>query len=262
MAAAVFTGCGDAEHPATSARVVSTAAARTSQADTARFSEKITGTLNGQSLGEGSMSGVVDSRRRNASFAYDLSPIAKAGRADPNAFKGRLVYLGENAFLSIPAINSRLPAGRRWIEVTRRQLEAWAPGTGNLSGAGMLDATKPVDHLRAAIGDTDQLGTEIVNGAATRHYRTHLDYRLYVPLVRRADRPAFRRVVAKVGRTFGGTRYPIEVWIGSDGTVRRTMGVVEGRGLHLEYTLDLTAIGRPVRIKQPPQTYVLDARKP
>jgi hypothetical protein len=39
-------------------------------------------------------------------------------------------------------------------------------------------------------------------------------------------------------------------------------GVIEGRGLKLEYTPDLTAIGKPVRLGPPPAARVLDARKP
>jgi hypothetical protein len=258
----VFAGCGDSNHPITSARVVSTAAAKTTQASTARVSEEITGTLNGESLGDGSLSGVVDSRHRNASIVLDLSPLAKADGTNPDSLKGRLVYLGQNAFLSSPALGSRLPAGRHWIEVTRRQLEGSGGPSGNLSGIGTLDATKPVDHLRAAVGDTERLGAEDVNGADTTHYRTHVDYRLYVPLIERSSRAALEKMVTKLDGTLGETRFPVEVWIARDGTIRRTKGLIEGRGLKLEYTLDLRAIGKPLRIAQPPATRVLDGRKP
>jgi hypothetical protein len=54
----------------------------------------------------------------------------------------------------------------------------------------------------------------------------------------------------------------VEAWIARDGTVRRVKGVIEGRGLKLEYTLDLTAIGKPVRLDPPPAARVLDAREP
>ena len=40
------------------------------------------------------------------------------------------------------------------------------------------------------------------------------------------------------------------------------MSVIEGRGLKLEYTLELTAIGKPVRLAPPPPTRVLDVREP
>ena len=253
----VLAGCGDSNHPTVSARVVSTAAARTTHASTARVDEKIGGTLSDRSLGEGSLSGVVDSRRGSASVAFDLAPLAKAQGTDPRSVTGRLVVAGESAFITGPAIAAKLPAGRRWVRVTVRQ----ASGSG-VSGLGNLDATRPVDHLRAAVGKTEVLGSETVDGVATKHYRTSVDYRLYLPLVPRDRRASLRKGLALLERMLGRTRFPVEVWIAHDGTIRRTKGLIEGRGLKLEYTLDLTAIGTPVRIAQPSPTSVLDGRKP
>ena len=259
LLAVVVAGCGDPKHPKTPARVVSTAAAKTTRASTARLSEKLTGTLNGDSLGDGAVTALVDSRRRQAAAAFDLTPLAKAARADPRSLKGRVVYLGQNVFLTDGAITAQLPRGRRWIEVTRRQA---GQTSSRLAAVGLFDATKPVDHLRAAIGDTERLGAETVAGTRTEHYRTQVDYRLYVPLVPRDQRAATASAVAKLEKAFGETRFPVEVWIAPDGTVRRAEGVIEGNGLKLEYTLDLTAIGRPVTINQPPALRVLDGRKP
>ena len=258
----LLAGCGDSNHPTVSARVVSAAAAKTTRAGTARIAERITGTLHGESLGEGSAAGIVDSRHRNAALTFDLSPLAKADGSDPDSLKGELVYLGPNAFLSSRAIEARLPGGRRWIEVTRRQREGSGGASGNLSSIGTLDATKPVDHLRAAVGDTERLGPEDAAGTPTTHYRTHVDYRLYVPLVPRNRRASAERMVAKLEDTLGDTRFPVDVWIARDGTIRRTDGVIEGRGVKLEYTLYLSEVGTPAPIARPPARRVLDGRKP
>lgn len=261
--ALLLAGCGAANHPTTSARVVSTAAANTTMASTARVSEKLTGSVNGESLGEGSLSGVVDSAHHRASIAYDLAFLAKASAGmRPGALVGRVVHDGDNAFVSSPAITRKLPPGRRWIEITSAQGDSSGSLAGGTSGVGTLDETKPVDHLRAVAGKTEELGREAVNGEATRHYRTQLDYRLYVPLVARRQRAGLRKAVAKLDTTLGSTRFPAEVWIAADGTIRRAKGVIEGRGLKLEYTLELTAIGKPVRLDPPPAARVLDARKP
>jgi hypothetical protein len=168
------------------------------------------------------------------------------------------VFEGPNAFVTGPAIVSRLPAARRWVEVTVDQASA----SGTAGGLGTLDATKPVDHLRAAVGETEVLGTEAVNGVSAKHYRTHVDYRLYLSLVARNRRAALEKALAKLEGTLSDTRVPVEVWIAPDGTIRRTKGTIEGRGVKLEYTLDLSAIGERVRIAQPPAIRVLDGRKP
>jgi hypothetical protein len=259
LVTAAFAGCGDPQHPTTPARVVSTAAAKTTHAGTVRLADKLTGTLNGNSLGEGAVTALADARRQRAAVAFDLTPLAKAAGARPRSLRGMVVYLGPDAFLTDGAITSRLPSGRRWIEVTRGQAEQ---ASGRLAAVGLIDVTKPVDHLRAAIGTTERVGTDTVNGARTTHYRTQVDYRLYVPLVPRNRRAAVARAVSRIESSYGATRFPVDVWIGPDGTIRRAEGAIEGRGLKLEYTLDLTAIGRPVQIIQPPRIRVLDARKP
>lgn len=252
-------GCGDSNHPTVSARVVSAAAAKTTQAGTARVSEQITGSVNGKSLGDGSLRGAVDGSHHRADVTFDLTFLAKAsGGTNPGSLEGRVVYDGDNAFVTGPAITSRLPAGRRWVRVTVDQ----ASDPGGLAGLGTLDATRPVDHLRAVVGKTEVLGTETVNGAATKHYRSSVDYRLYLPLVARGRRAAIQKALTKLESTLNTTRLPVEVWIASDGTIRRTKGIIEGQGVKLEYTLDLSAIGKPLRIAQPPATRVLDGRKP
>jgi hypothetical protein len=239
--------------------VVSTAAAKTTHAGTVRLTDKLGGTLNGNSLGEGAVTALADARRRSAAVAFDLTPLAKAAGARPRSLRGRVVYLGPDAFLTDGTITSRLPRGRRWIEVTRGQAEQ---ASGRLAAVGLIDVTKPVDHLRAAIGTTERVGTETVNGARSTHYRTQIDYRLYVPLVPMGRRAAVARAVSKIESSYGTTRFPVDVWIAADGTIRRAKGALQGRGLKLDYTIELTAIGRPVQIPQPARVRVLDARKP
>lgn len=252
-------GCGDSKHPTVSARVVSTAAAKTTHAGTVRLADELTGTLNGNSLGEGAVTALADAPHRSAAVAFDLTPLAKAAGARPRSLRGRVTYIGPNAFLTDGTITSRLPPGRRWVEVTRAQADQ---ASGRLAAVGLIDVTKPVDHLRAAIGTTERIGKDTVNGAATTHYRTQVDYRLYVPLVARDRRATVARDVSHIQSSYGATRFPVDVWIAADGTVRRVQGAIEGRGLKLEYTIELTAIGRPVQIPQPARIRVLDGRKP
>jgi hypothetical protein len=255
----LLAGCGDSSHPTVSARVVSAAAAKTTRASTARFSEKVTGSVNGRSLGEGSSDGAVDGARRRGDIRYDLGFLAKSsGNADPDSLKGRIIVDGDNAFATGPAILAKLPAGRSWVEVTIDQVS----DSGSLADIGAVDPVKPVDQLRAVVGDAELLGTETVNGVPAKHYRTEIDYRLYISLVPRKRRAALAKGLAKINRILSGTRFPVEAWIASDGTIRREKGILEGHGLRIETTLDLTAIGKPVRITQPARIHVLDARKP
>jgi hypothetical protein len=249
-------GCGDSTHPTVSARVVAAAAAKTTRAGTALVFEGTKVSVHGVFLGLGVVNDSVDSRRGNAYIVFNLSPLERLDGSDPDSVSGRLVYVGDNAFLSTPAVWRRLPGRKRWLEVKRRRIDT----SSKLYAAGMLDPTTPVDHVRAAVGAAEELGTHNSRGVVLKHYRVEVDYRLYVSLAKRSRRAALQKLVDKLGRTFGKTRFPVEVWIGPDGTIRRTKGTIEEHGGKLEYTLDLTGIGTPRRIIRPPANLVHDGR--
>jgi hypothetical protein len=262
-AATLAGGCGGSGNPTTSGSVIADAAEKTSNLSTARISETVKGSLNGRSLGEGSGHGVVDGRRRHGTLTYDLSFLANASPGvSGDALKGKIVFFGEREFLTSSVIAKKLPVGKRWLLVTEEQLDKAGGPTGGLSGAGTLDATRPVDHLRAVSGDAEELRDESIDGRPTKHLRAELDYRDYVALLPARERPPLEKGVDKLDATLGSTTFPVEAWIAEDGTIVRTKGTIDGHGLHLEYTLDLTDIGDPVSIRPPASALVLDRREP
>lgn len=215
--------------------MVAAAAAKTSAASTARISETVTGSLNGSARGGGSLLGVVDGRRQRGAITFDFSFLAKAaGSVDPDALKGRMVFYGPIAFLTSPVLTGKLSGGKRWIEVTSSRLR-------NSSGV-------------SGVGET-------IGGTLTKRYRTEVDYRRYLALVPASDRQGLRRAVDLVEQRLGSSKAPVEAWIAADGTIRRAKGTAEGKGVHLEYTIDLTAVGKPVNVSPPPPSAVFDGRK-
>ncbi|MEA2613844.1 MAG: hypothetical protein QOI52_1803, partial [Chloroflexota bacterium] len=180
---------------------------------------------------------------------------------DPNDLQGDVVYYGEDVFIVTPSISDKLPKGKRWIEINRDQALQAGGGSG-LAGLGSLDPTLPVDHLRAAQGQAELLGTDQVRGAAATHYRVELDYRRYVPLLPPRDQAGFKKTLDKLDAAVGTTKLPIEVWIAPDGTIRRVKGEISSKDSKLTYTIDLSAAGKAQRVRPPPRADVLDARKP
>jgi hypothetical protein len=261
-AAVLLAGCGGSSNPTTSASVIADAARKTSDLSTARITETVGGSVNGRSLGEGSGHGVVDGRHRHGAMTFDLSFLAKASPGlSPDSLKGKAVFFGDISFVTSPVIAKKLPVGKRWVLLTQEQIDESGGPTGNLSGVGTLDPTRPVDHLRAVTGDAEELGGEPIHGIPTKHLRAQLDYRRYVALLPASDRPPLQKAVDKLEQTLGSTKFPIEAWIADDSTIVRMKGTIDGHGLHLEYTLDLTDIGEPVRIRRPAAASVVDGRK-
>jgi hypothetical protein len=255
-------GCGGgSDAPKTSAKVIADAAAKTTDASTARFSQTISAEFKGRDLGDGSLAGAVDGNQRRATMSFDMSFFQRLDKeAPPGTYTGKGIFYGDFAYFSSRAIDAELPAGKRWVLLTNKQIEEDPGPGGSLAGVGTLDPTQPVDHFRALSGDAEELGSERIDGAMTTHYRADLDYRDYLPLTAPSERPGLTKAVEKLETLLGSSEFPIEAWVAEDGTIRRAKGVIDGRGLHMEYTLDLSAIGEPAPIRKPPRRTVVDGR--
>jgi hypothetical protein len=259
VAALLSGGCGSGSGArSVDAGVVARAAAKTTAAP-ARMHERITGSYKGRYLGEGSMSGRVDAPKGLGDIEYDLGFLTNLNpKLSKAELKGRLILVGDSVFYSSPLLDQLLPHGKRWGGGSYAELAADSGPSAGLAGVGGLDPRRPVDVARAAGGDVEDLGSAVIAGAPTHHYRVKIDYRRYLPLAPSVVRAGLKKAVDKIGATFSTTTFPIEVWIGADGTIRRYKGELNGRGLEAEYTIDITETGRPVRIRRPPRSEVLD----
>ena len=254
-AAVALAGCAD--HPTTSARVIADAAAKTTAAGPLHVRQTITGSADGRSLGEGTITGIFDASRRRAKMTYDLSLLAKASKDVPADFlKGAAVFDGELAYVRLAGLEPLLDPPKRWLKLTRAQIEA--EGGPSTAGIGSLDPVRPVDHLRAARGDAEELGPETIGGTRTMHYRAKIDFRDYVPLAPPSYRPGLARAVEKLDSSFGTTKFPVNVWIAEDGTIRRFSILIRTFRLRLKAVLDVTAIGGRSTIRVPPPRTVVD----
>jgi hypothetical protein len=248
-------GCGG--NPTTSARVIADASAKTTAAGPLHVTQTVTGSVDGRSLGEGTMEGTFDAPRRRATMTYDFALLAKTSKDVPADFlKGVAVFDGELAYVRIAGLEPLLDPPKRWLKVTRAQIEA--EGGPSSAGVGTLDPLRPVDHLRAATGDAEDLGIETIGGTRTRHYRAKVDFRNYVPLAPPSYRPGLARAVEKLDASFGTTKYPVNVWIAEDGTIRRFGIEIRTFRVRLEAVLDVTSIGGRSTFRVPPPRTVVD----
>jgi len=240
---------------------VAQAAAKTTAESRVRVSMIVAGSANGESIGDGSRTGVLDGLHNRGRVKFDFAFLAVPGSPlDPNDLRGEIVYYGDVVFIRTPHVADKLPDGKRWVELTRDQALGSGAGSG-LAGLASLDPTKPVDHLRAAHGDAELLGTGRVGGMSAKRYRVTLDYRRYVPLLPPRDQVGFRKTLDKLEQLVGTSKLPIEVWIASDGTIRRIKGELNAGGSKLTYSMDLSAVGKAQRVHSPPAASVVDARK-
>ena len=262
LALALLAGCGGSDPPKKTSRVVIAAATKTTALGTARMNETVTASQNGKSLGDGYLKGVVDGKGHRGAIDFDLAFLEKYAGGEGGSLKGGMVFDRDVIFVTSPKITSELSAsGRHWVELTAAQVDKSGGFGGGFIGLGQLDPTTPVDLFRASTGEVQDLGSETVNGVATKHYGTEIDYRLYLRLLPPARRAGFERSLARVETGLGTTRFPAEAWVAQDGTITRARGRLERQGVKIEYTIDLTSVGKKLPVRRPRRSDVFDGRK-
>ncbi len=158
-------------------------------------------------------------------------------------------------YMRSSALQAQLPGGKSWL---RLDLTKASQQLG-VDFAGLLDSSKSLDPLERGVVSTRRIGRETVAGKPTTHYRAVVD-------VQRAAKalPAYAKQIAAVERATGVQlgRTTQEVWVGTDGRVRRlrssTPTVVQGVRATSTQTLTYRAYDVPVSITAPPRSQVFD----
>lgn len=156
-------------------------------------------------------------------------------------------------YMRSPTFRAQLPAGKTWVRFDIQKATA-SLGLDFASLIGQSETLAPLEH---GLVSTRRLGTERVAGKQTTRYRAVVDLRQAALAV-----PAYAKQLAKVERTTGARlgRITQEVWVGSDGRIRRlrstTPLVAQGARGSTVQTLTFLAYDVPVSISAPPKSRV------
>jgi hypothetical protein len=158
-------------------------------------------------------------------------------------------------YMRSSALEAQLPGGKSWL---RFDLAKAAQQLG-VDFTGLLDSSKSLDPLERGVVSTRRIGRETVAGKPTTHYRAVVDVHRAASAL-----PAYAKQIAAVERATGVKlgRTTQEVWVGTDGRVRRlrssTPTVVQGVRATSTQTLTYRAYDVPVSITPPPRSKVFD----
>lgn len=159
------------------------------------------------------------------------------------------------AYLRMPLASAFVPNGKSWIELDLGKA-AKAHGV-DLSQLGQLTQADPSQTLGLLkhVGSSQVLGRERVNGAETTHYRVTIDgQKLVDAQPTDTAKQAVRQALAQAGID----SFPVDVWIGDDGLLRRLqLDLPQAGGTKL--TEDLTGFGQDVTVDLPPAAEVFVA---
>jgi len=175
-----------------------------------------------------------------------------------------VVQDGTVGYGRFPAVSKQLPAGTSWIRVDGKGVEVDGLQLNQLEQSARTDPRELLDVLRAAAGEVETVGTEVLHGAETTHYRATVDpaeYEKLVPRTGSGESPALAQEL--VSQADAGP--PVDVWLDGDGLVRTLSlsvsatkpGTATAGSASLSF--ELWDYGEDVAIDVPPADEVVDA---
>jgi hypothetical protein len=229
-------------------------AASSTNDDSFRFAFRAAGAATGDLRG----AGAYDAEAERLQIGFDLpSPTGGSMRMDvvTDTSDGAVVYA------RFPLLAPMLPDGKTWLRLDVGKL---AKGHGvDLTQLLQANQGSPAPVLDALIKSKTsvKLGRETVGGVGTTHYRASVDAKEYaLANVRGEAREQLERVLgaAKV------VTFPVDVWVGDDGLVRRLRLTVpdvtpnQTGGGSVTFTEELSGYGEPVDVALPDDADVFD----
>jgi hypothetical protein len=240
---------------------VASAASKTAGVQTVRFHMDLSETIGPLGPFKFTAHGASDNATHSADMTMDLSSIASltgSQAGSPDQWNAHVVLDGGGAspllYMQLPALDKYLN-GKTWVKA---DLGALAQERGiDLSqlfqAAGNEDPTKALQMLQS-VGNVSKVGTATIDGVDTTEYSGTID----VQKAAAALGPGYEKLLSgsKV------TSIPVDVWIGSDGLVRRLHENlsydVNGTQATTDLTMNLTDFGAPVTVTTPPADQVID----
>ncbi len=267
--AALTAGCGQgavkSSSPATpkpsqNQGLIAASAAATTDAGTARaaYTMKMTGLAGASGGVTATGTGAVDFATRSSALRMHMT-VPQAGMTID--MSERLV--GTTIYMHSPLLSGA--TGKPWIKV---DLEKFGKAAGLDIGAAMStggsDPTQMLAYLNAASDSIDTVGTEDVRGTETTHYHVVVDLLKIADTVPAGKRAAVRRTFRHEVELVGTRTLPIDVWIDSQGLVRREhmdfsmQPPTATAPVEMEMTIDYFDFGAPVHVVPPPAGQVTD----
>lgn len=159
-------------------------------------------------------------------------------------------------YMRSPVLQGQLPKGKTWMRIDLQT----AGGSVGIDLGSLIGQEGTLAPLAHGLVSTKRLGTARIAGKASTHYRAVVDLRKAALAL-----PAYAKQLAMIERATGIRlgRVTQDVWIGSDGRIRRlrttTPTVSNGaRGKSVQ-TLTFLAYNVPVSISAPARATVFDA---
>lgn len=163
------------------------------------------------------------------------------------------VIIGDTIYLRSPLISQRLPGGKQWVKLDIRK----AAKAANIDLGSVLSANPTPGGALAYLQGSSaikKLGSATVGGVPTTHYRVVVDLQQAADKASGSDKDALEQAI----KSAGTTTLPVEVWVDSQGYVRKLEYQSQASGQSADLTMELHDFGSRVPITAPATNEVVD----
>ena len=250
LLALVASGCGSGG--ALALDPVASAATKTQQAGSYAFDFDLGMQVAGKQLSF-TGSGKIDDAANTMQMTMDFGNLlpASAGQKDTSA---DLLLVNGVAYMKLPFLAAKLPAGKSWMRVDVSALAT----SGGLGSFDQADPQQYVQELLAS-SKTQKVGTDTIDGQQVTHYTTTVDPSSKLSGIPADQQAKVRKALAKLGMQ----SVPLDVWVDDQGLLRRmTMSLDLGKAMQggaMTLTMNLHDFGTAVDVTAPPADQVFDA---
>jgi hypothetical protein len=213
--------------------------------------------------------GYFNSSRLEGKFNFQASGLPASATAQLPAgglhvealFKFPAIYVGSSVFAA-PALQGKLH-GARWIKLDLgRFSQALGVNLLQLSGAQSSPA-QFLRYLKAVGGTPERVGSALVRGVQTAHYRATIDLHKLPDVLPPALASRLRAQIGKLIAQTGTSKIPIDVWVDGQHLLRRlafelSLSASEQRA-QMKLSLELFDYGPTPPVLPPPASEVFDA---
>ncbi|MBV8160798.1 MAG: hypothetical protein JO265_07735 [Acidimicrobiia bacterium] len=262
------TACGGAATPA-AVLLLRDSAKRTTDAGTSRMEivvERPPGVPGAPAAPPGAVpaaapitiTGEADYRAHRGDMLIDLSQFGLPGPPIDAVFDNATLYE------KLPQVlGSALPPGKSWVKIDLATAgRSVGVDVGALSQAQFGDPSQTLDYLRGTSNAVARVGSDVVRGTPTTHYRATVDLRKAANMS-----PTGGDAIRSTIKLLGSANQPVDVWIDAQGRARRMSytadlstskaGAAAGAG-SVTLTLELFDFGVPVQVVVPSADQVAD----
>lgn len=257
--AGVLAGCGGGSQ-AVAPDPVAAAATKTQDAGAARI--RYTLAITAPRLPSGTLrikgKGVIDGTSSTATFDLGSALPAAGVPAGSSITEISLKQGGDYVvYVELGALASRIPGGKKWLELDLSKLGSSAGiDLNQLMAGNQLQPTDVLSLLKSEGAEIRKVGSENVDGTLATHYHVTVDLAKALE-AKGLTNPMLAGIAAQL------PRIPEDVWVGSDGLVRRVELAYglrhQGKSMQLEMSMDIYDYGADVTIAAPASTEVFDA---